>query len=223
MSDYAPSDYLDLYNFRQQVSGLYRDRNLSLVRGEDPTAVLTRFRGGRDELFATHPQSALDTFEREAFSGLDYFPYNAAAHVEAVIDTSVETLRLEVTSSGEKVMPMSRVASVHFTLEGKQATLFLYWINVYGGGLFLAFRDTTAPHQSYGGGRYLFDTVKGSDFLPLRERDGRARIVLDFNYAYNPSCAYDNRWECPLAPVENHLGFPVMAGERRFNRSADHS
>ncbi len=111
---------------------------------------------------------------------------------------------------------MLRVATLHFTLQGQRAELTLFWIDVYGGGLFLPFRDATAPHETYGGGRYLFDTVKGSDFLWAPGDANRGRIVLDFNYAYNPSCAYDHRWACPLAPRENWLPFPIEAGERRL-------
>jgi uncharacterized protein (DUF1684 family) len=98
----------------------------------------------------------------------------------------------------------------------------VYWVDVYGGGLFLPFRDTTCPSESYGGGRYLFDTVKGSDFLRLDELAGApmgyagGRILLDFNYAYNPSCAYAPEWVCPLAPGENHLPVAIMAGEHKY-------
>jgi uncharacterized protein (DUF1684 family) len=117
---------------------------------------------------------------------------------------------------------MVRIARLSFTYEGAPAELSLYWIDVYGGGLFLPFRDTTAPHETYGGGRYLFDTVKGSDFLCSTGADGERRIVLDFNYAYNPSCAYDHRWACPLAPQENWLPFPIRAGELTFVSRASH-
>ena len=107
-------------------------------------------------------------------------------------------------------------------LGGQALELVVYWIDVYGGGLFLPFRDITCPAESYGGGRYLFDSVKGSDFLRLEatpETMGYAggRILLDFNYAYNPSCAYDPRWTCPLAPNENRLPVAIRAGERKYH------
>jgi uncharacterized protein (DUF1684 family) len=121
-----------------------------------------------------------------------------------------------VGTSGEEAMPMSLAATLSFTLYGAELSLSVYWIDVYGGGLFLPFRDGTAPAETYGGGRYLFDTVKGSDFAILaRDRD-TWRIVLDFNYAYNPSCAYNPRWVCPLAPPENQLSVEIRAGEKRF-------
>ena len=85
----------------------------------------------------------------------------------------------------------------------------MYWLEGYGGGLWLPFSDATSGAETYGGGRYLYDTIKGAD-LGISGAD----IVLDFNFAYNPSCAYDERWSCPLSPPENRLPFAVKAGER---------
>ncbi|HET8909624.1 MAG TPA: DUF1684 domain-containing protein, partial [Ktedonobacterales bacterium] len=96
-----------------------------------------------------------------------------------------------------------------------------YWIDVYGGGLFLPFRDATSGSETYGAGRYLHDTVKGSELLRLDDASfpgyAGGRVLLDFNYAYNPSCAYDPRWVCPLTPTENRLKVAIRAGERVFN------
>lgn len=211
-----PGNYLDLYDYRLQVRHMYQERNDSLYRGEDPSAVLQRFRERRDRLFATHPQSALAPEQRKEFRALSYFPYNPEARVDATMETDVEPQQLSMETSTEEAMPMRRVAAAHFIFDGHPLRLYLYWIEVYGGGLFLPFRDTTSPAESYGGGRYLFDTVKGSDFLQLPDQAGKPRIVLDFNYAYNPSCAYNYRWSCPLAPPENRLPVPVRAGERKF-------
>jgi len=86
----------------------------------------------------------------------------------------------------------------------------------YGGGLFLPFKDATSGHETYGGGRYLFDTVKNTDGLVLEITSGSAEVVIDFNFAYNPSCAYSPRWACPLAPPENALPLAVRAGEKVF-------
>jgi uncharacterized protein len=177
---------------------------------------LQRFREARDDLFANHPQSALDEGQRRNFRGLNYFPYNAAASVEAELDTNVEPALLNVAMNAEETMTMTTVGRLHFSIEGRAVALSLYWLNIYGGGLFLPFRDTSSPGESYGGGRYLFDTIKGSDFLPVPGAPGYKRILLDFNYAYNPSCAYNDRWVCPLAPVENRLNAPIRAGEMNF-------
>ena len=88
-------------------------------------------------------------------------------------------------------------------------TLDVYWVAVYGGGVFLPFRDDTSGGEGYGGGRYLLDTVKGADL-----GGSGGRLVVDFNYAYNPSCAYDPQWSCPLAPPANRLTVPIRTGER---------
>ena len=210
------SDYLDLYDFRTRVAEMYHTRRQAALAGEHAESILQRFRESKDELFAKHSQSALDQEQKQQFQGLRYFPYDPAMCVEADIESDVEPLQLNVAMNAEETMTMTTVARLHFTLEGVKVALSLYWLNIYGGGLFLPFRDTTSPAVSYGGGRYLFDTIKGSDFLPVPGSSGDKRILLDFNYAYNPSCAYNDRWVCPLAPIENRLKVPVRAGEMKF-------
>ncbi len=191
-------------------------RRQATLAGEDAASVLQRFREARNELFVKHSQSALDVEQKRKFQGLRYFPYNPAMCIEADIDTGVEPVQLSVVMNAEETMTMTTVGQLHFTLEDVRVALSLYWLNIYGGGLFLPFRDTTSPAESYGGGRYLFDTIKGSDFLASTGASGIERILLDFNYAYNPSCAYNDRWVCPLAPVENRLSMPIRAGEMKF-------
>ena len=107
------------------------------------------------------------------------------------------------------VVRCSRVASIAFMVAGHRATLPIYWFEGYGGGLWLPFADATSGSTTYGAGRYLYDTIKGADLGADADR-----VVLDFNFAYNPSCAYDENWSCPLAPRENRLPFAVTAGER---------
>ncbi len=210
------SDYLDLYNYRARVAAMYWARAQSLLAGEDAGSVWERFHEAKDDLFAHHPQSALNEEQRRNFQGLRYFPYNPAMRLIADVDTNVEPLQLTVPMNADESMTMTRVGQLHFTVESQAVVLAFYWLNIYGGGLFLPFRDTTSPAESYGGGRYLFDTIKGSDFLPAADSPGLERIVLDFNYAYNPSCAYNDRWVCPLAPLENRLNVAIHAGEMNF-------
>ena len=88
-------------------------------------------------------------------------------------------------------------------------SLDLFWLDAYGGGLFVPFADATSGEESYGAGRYVLDTIKGAD---LGTQDGL--LVLDLNFAYQPSCSYDPRWMCPLAPPDNRLEIAVRAGER---------
>jgi uncharacterized protein (DUF1684 family) len=208
--------YLDLYDYRLRVAEMYGERNQATRAGEDPVVALDRFRTERDNLFRTHPQSALDDEQKRSFRGLDYFPYAPEAVVEAVLEPVEGGARLLIHTSGEESMPMVHAATARFTYADVDLSLPVYWIEVYGGGLFLPFRDATAPEETYGGGRYLFDTVKGSDFIVLEARGASQRVLLDFNYAYNPSCAYNYRWVCPLAPPENRIDVPIRAGERRY-------
>ena len=115
----------------------------------------------------------------------------------------------QIGSSGTEPIAFQRIARAVFELRAAEHALELYWLVGYGGGLFVPFRDETAGTETYGGGRYLLDTVKGTD---LGTENGR--LVLDFNFAYNPSCSYDPRWVCPLSPPANRLPVPIRAGER---------
>jgi hypothetical protein len=117
--------------------------------------------------------------------------------------------RLDVTTSRDGTYTFTRFGTARFELAGEACGLDVLWLEGYGGGLYLSFRDATSGSETYGACRYLLDTVKGAD---LGTEDGR--LVLDFNFAYNPSCSYDPRWDCPLAPPGNRLGVPVRAGER---------
>ena len=115
----------------------------------------------------------------------------------------------DIGTSGSGSYRFTRWAKAEFELYGQAQSLELYWLEGYGGGVFLPFADTTSGSITYGAGRYLLDTAKGADLGMSGDR-----LVLDFNFAYNPSCAYDPRWVCPLAPPENRLPLAVHAGER---------
>jgi uncharacterized protein (DUF1684 family) len=166
------------------------------------------WRMGRDTLFADHPQSALDRDDRVRFRGLRYFPYDPSFRVDAAVEPAPEW-RGAIAHSAAGTTPFRRVGRVTVELPGGAASLPVYWLDTYGGGLFLPFRDGTAGATTYGGGRYLLDSAKGAD-LGMNED----RMVLDFNFAYHPSCVYSSRWSCPLAPPESHIPVPVEAGER---------
>ena len=103
---------------------------------------------------------------------------------------------------------MTSVGALRFTLDGASQELGAYWLDGYAGGLFVPFADGTSGQETYGGGRYALDTAKGADLG--MEGEG---VVLDFNFAYAPSCAHDPRWRCPLAPAANRLQVAVRAGE----------
>lgn len=211
--------YLDLYDYRRRVAALYQERREALAAGAEGEEVWRRFRQGREDLFREHPLSALDEEQRRAFKGLPYFPYRPDLCVPARLETLLEARSQSVAMDASEQMSMTSIARLHFTIQDQPGVLTLYWLDIYGGGLFLPFRDATCPARSYGGGRYLFDTIKGSDFL-FAPGTGEQVILLDFNYAYNPSCAYNDRWVCPLAPRENHLALAIEAGEQKFHVDA---
>jgi len=199
-----PRASLALWDYRRQVSDMY-----ALVRtSTDPSPAWTAWKESRDDLFRSHSQSALPLEQRSSFTGLDYFPYDPAARVVATIE-SVPDQTLGVAHSGEGSTPARAFGTARFTLGGAEHALTLFWLEEYGGGVFLPFRDATNGSLTYGGGRYLLDTTKGAD---LGWDEGG--VVLDFNFAYHPSCVYDSIWSCPLAPPDQRLAIPVGAGER---------
>lgn len=187
---------LTLLDWRRRVAALYADVRASAAA--DPTGALARFRAGRHELFTTHP-------DRPGGPLPVYWPHDAAWRFEADVDTAVDPVPLLVERSDGATVPFTRFGTVHLPI----GDLDVYWLESYGGGVFLPFRDGTCGTTSYGGGRYLLDTVKGADL----GGDG-GRLVLDFNYAYHPSCYYSDAWACPLAPPGNRLPGPIEAGER---------
>ncbi len=203
--DRSIEEVLEVADWRRQIFGLYREVRTALV--EDPEAAWELWRRRRDALFRWHPQSAIPAAEREAFRGHSYFPYDPNARATAV----VEPVEAEpwAFDADEGRLTLDCVGRACFDLYGEAQTLNLYWFRSYGGGLFLSFRDQTSGRQTYGGCRYLLDTVKGAD---LGTRDGR--LLLDFNFSYQPSCSYDPRWVCPLAPAANRMPVAVQAGER---------
>jgi uncharacterized protein len=197
-------DLVALSDWRRRVSDLYHE----VRAASDPATAWRTWRAGRDDLFARHPQSPLPEGERAGFRGIAYFDYEPSARVLATV-APVEPVTLDIATSGNGASRFTRFGNATFELGGHSLALELYWLEGYGGGVYLPFADATSGATSYGGGRYLLDTVKGAD-LGMEE----GRLVLDFNFAYNPSCAYDPRWTCPLPPPANRLPVDVRAGER---------
>ena len=195
-----------LAHWRRTVAELYAE-----VRrpASDPRAQCEAFRSARDTLFRTHPESPIAEHLRSSWPGVRWFPYDPAARVDALIEPAAERAPFEIPLAADGLLRCTRVGVAHYMYAGRRASLAVYWLEGYGGGLWLPFADATTGAVTYGGGRYLYDTIKGAD-LSVNE----SSIVLDFNYAYHPSCAYDVRWSCPLAPAENRLEFAVEAGER---------
>jgi uncharacterized protein len=212
MSIYRPmqpvADALNLADYRRSVAEMY-----ARARQPDMTPVLRweRFRQERDRLFATHVQSPLSVEQINVFPGLRYYDYDPSLRYVVPVDRDVDPQPWEVDLPEDGLMRLQRFGKIHFRVQDQPVDLTLFWVLGYGGGIFLPFRDMTNQAETYGGGRYLLDTIKGADLG--REGD---HLVIDFNFAYNPSCAYNVRWVCPLAPRENWLSVPVRAGEKAF-------
>ena len=166
LSPAADATWLDLHDWRSRVVRLFRDRDVAHRKGEDRVAVLARFRSAKDALFAEHRQSPLSPDLRSKFTGLRYFDYQPHLRVQAELSVDESGDTVDAPASGPHTMPLRRAAKVDLRLAGEPVRLTVFWIDVYGGGLFLPFRDATSPAESYGAGRYLFDTVKGSGFEP---------------------------------------------------------
>ena len=198
---------LSLLDWRRRVHRLYAE----LRATPDPAAGHAAWQAGRDWLLAHHPDTPLEQADREAFTGLRIAPYDPAYRFEVDLDPDVEPQRLEVTTGSDGVVPFEKVGVLHLPDLGD---LDVWWLASYGGGLFVPVKDALAGKQTYGAGRYLIDTVKGADLGgDVDLQTGRGTLVVDLNFAYNPSCAYDPQWACPLAQPGNTLPVPVLVGE----------
>lgn len=192
---------LPLLDWRRRVAGLW----VAARSSADPETGWRTWRDGRDELFAAHPDSPLDEAARASFRGLPYAAYDPGLRFEVRLEPAVPA-HLDVPTAADGVIPMDRIGTVAL---GGLGRVDVWWIGGYGGGVFLPLRDGSAGRTTYGGGRYLLDTIKGADL----GGDGD-RLVVDLNFAYHPSCTYDPRWSCPLAPEGNRVTAAVAAGEQ---------
>ena len=210
-----PHTTLALADWRRRVNELY-----AAVRvAAEPEAAWRMWRAERDDLLGFHAQSPLTQDQKRTFKGLTFFDYDPSFRFTPDLDPVADTTpyEIEIGQDGAiHLLPFARTRGLSEALGGE---LTLYWIDGYGGGVFLPFADAHAA--TYGGGRYLLDGIKGADL----GRTGGGSPILDFNFAYNPSCAYNGSdpvsasWVCPLAPDENHLSTAVPVGEKIFHKS----
>jgi uncharacterized protein (DUF1684 family) len=213
-------EQLQLADWRRRIAELYAEvRHLSR---DDPRSAHARWRAVREQLYRHHPASPLPADKRASFRAL-YFPYDDALRFEARLIPGTQgeatapagppgpSIGLALPISTGQPRTFDRVGWLDLTFRGGARRLGLFWLSEYSGGLFLAFRDGTNGRETYGGGRYVLDTGKGAD---LGGDPVASTVVVDFNFSYQPSCAFDPRWSCPLAPPENKLDLAVRAGER---------
>ena len=220
-------DRLELADWRRRVADLYGE--VRLIAAVDPRAAWDRWRAVRESLYREHSESPVPPSERTAFHAR-HWPYDAALRFELPVtvadadpgpDPSAAlsvglagfggfgALMLPVSSGGEQ--SFSRIGFVDVPFVAGTRRLGLYWMAGYAGGLFLPFRDATNGVETYGAGRYLLDSAKSAD---LGGDTARRTLILDFNFAFQPSCSFDPRWSCPLSPPENRLDIRIEAGER---------
>ncbi|MFD7155033.1 DUF1684 domain-containing protein [Kribbella sp. NPDC059898] len=187
-------------DWRRRVFELY-----AAVRAEpDPAKAHAHWQTTRNNLLTHHPASPVPGQDRAMYRGAPVASYNPQFRYETTIDTDVKPDSWEFQSATDGVIPFSLVGTLHLPI----GNLDVWWLESYGGGLFIPVKDRN--QQTYGGGRYLIDTVKGAD---LGSDLSTGRFVVDLNFAYNPSCAYSPDWTCPLAPPTNTLDTDLPVGE----------
>jgi uncharacterized protein (DUF1684 family) len=195
---------LELADWRRRVSELY-----AAVRAEpSPERGHALWRAGRDQLFREHPQSPLEPGDPLRATGLPVWPYDPRLRFSLPLSSAPAPARLSLPAGDDGTTALRLAGRVELPAP-LSATADVWWLEQYGGGLFMPLRDGTAGAASYGGGRYLLDTAKGAD---LGGTDGS--LVVDLNFLYHPSCRYNDSWVCPLAPAGNTITAPVRAGER---------
>ncbi|MFN7035336.1 MAG: DUF1684 domain-containing protein [Bellilinea sp.] len=162
----------------------------------------------KDEFFATHPQSPLREEQKAIFKGLNYFPPNPTLRLRLNLLPFPQRTMVEIQTNTGDVQVYARLGRFSFEVDGQKVELTLYG-NQYG--YFLPFVDSLAGVETYPAGRYLEP-----------EEIGQNQFIVDFNLAYNPYCAYNDDWSCPLTPPENRLSVPIRAGEKRFHGSSNY-
>ena len=194
---------LELADWRRRVSELF----VQIRADGDPERAHLTWRTGRDELFGSHPQSPLLPDDPLRRTGLPYGPYDSALRFELPL-LGAEPATLAIPTGGDDVTRMHRIGRVALPAP-IEASLDVWWLDQYAGGVFVPLCDGSAGNGSYGGGRYLLDTAKSADL------GGTAStMIIDLNFAYHPSCRYNPAWVCPLAPPGNTIAARVDAGER---------
>jgi uncharacterized protein (DUF1684 family) len=196
---------LEVADWRRRVFALYAEVRTST----DLVAAHELWRRGRDDLFATHPSTPLLPEDRGGFTGLPIEPYDPAWRFEVAL-SPVEPRHMDVETGTDGIVPFDLIGLVEVPGVG---SLDVWKLGSYGGGVFVPVKDRLAGIHggTYGGGRYLIDTIKGAD---LGQGEVPESLVLDFNFAYNPSCAYDPEWACPLAQRGNTVAVEIPVGER---------
>jgi len=175
----------------------------------DWRAAVEQRREQKDRYFGENPRSPIPDDQRASFDGLNYFPLDEQYRFELPLDEHDDKERVTVATSTDGEQEYVRWGEFRFTVDGAEATLQAYKSDPDEDRLWVPFRDATSGEETYGAGRYL-------DLEPETHRIEDGDWVLDFNEAYNPTCAYSDRYECPLPPMENWLDVAIEAGEKSY-------
>lgn len=167
---------------------------------------IAEFRKAKDNFFKTHPQSPLTLEQKQNFRGLNYFAENPALRFELALERYPNPERVVMPTSTGAQQVYHKVGQVRFRVGDQDAALQVYESENGMGAHFIPFLDATAPTETYGGGRYLEP-----------EEPHKDELIVDLNLAYNPYCAYNDRWSCPLPPLDNRLKIRIEAGEKKFH------
>ncbi|MEM9277989.1 MAG: DUF1684 domain-containing protein [Pseudomonadota bacterium] len=200
----GPEQYA-LADWRRTINDLYSQIRLM----PDPEKAWKVWHGVRSDLYANHMMSPVPEKLQQNFVEIEVFDYDPGMRFYVGLEDAVhETLEYNLGDDGSS--SIKRIAKTVGLADDLGAELDVFWIEGYGGGLFIPFKDESSGKETYGGGRYLVDAIKGSD-LGLNS-DGK--LILDFNFSYNPSCSMSEKFVCPLAPPQNRIPVKVLAGER---------
>lgn len=212
--DGSVADRLTLADWRRRVATLYAE--VRAMSATDPATALAHWRAVRERLYREHPQSPVPMDARGDFQAR-HFDHDPGLRFHAVVEpaTVPETATLALPNSGSDTLSFSRIGRVRLPFAEGDRALSVFWMAGYAGGIFIPFRDDTNGTSTYAAGRYLVDAAKSADLgADPGPEPGSWALILDFNFATQPSCAFDPRWSCPLAPPENRLDLEVRAGER---------
>jgi uncharacterized protein len=214
MTDAPQSDRLWLADWRRTVAALYA--HVRDLARDDPQAAWSAWRAEREDLYRLHPQSPVLAAERATFAARTW-PYDDALRWTLAVEPAppapagLALAPLALPNSGADALGFDRIGLVRLPLADGDATLPVFWMRGYAGGIFLPFGDATNGTETYGAGRYVLDTAKGAD---LGGDTAAGTLVVDLNFSFQPSCAWDPQWACPLAPPESRLQARIEAGER---------
>ena len=219
--DGSATDRAWLADWRRRIADLYAE--VRAMAAANPGIAHAHWRAVRERLYREHPQSPVPVSDRATFRAR-HFEYDPSLRFDVVVEPAPRApaapdpaerapgaFALELPDSAHESLTFARIGRIELPFTEGLRSLTVFWMAGYAGGLFIPFRDATNGIETYDAGRYLVDAAKSAD---LGGDPISGTLIVDFNFAFQPSCAFDPRWACPLAPPDNRLDMPIRAGER---------